>query len=405
MWLLTLPILLALRSSFASSIPERGFPKRVEQFNALTTTSPLEGAFSNNSLTSLSRNASQDLSLGVTHYYTVPWPADREWPFTIEWPANLQQHDDEFFLLEHLRTVKFIFYNPGRNCIYKGQRDVFEHAFLNFYLKWPKLPLTAGHDIFEQHDRVLDFVLRLSFQVDQGLISGTTPFQRALWSAAQLAMQELLHQYRLREHCKLSIVLLTANFQDGRSVRIGTVQVEIKEPPPYNHQRTWPNLFHEWGDPIRMPIIGEAHYPETYLEFSEKSDLPKRIPKWSDPDPISRHFVPIMFKDAVNMLRLTHDRNNNIDVIGTSAPYIGYRLHVVPYGNEYSSDHDSEYEHGKPWDIPLTTHILQTLSQLVMRYGLIGTLINVFVQDQKWGSIDLTAIDPPGTEYPIRYDR
>ena len=298
----------------------------------------------------------------------TPWP--RNWPFTIHRPlSNFPGFDEE---LPDLKQVVFRFGRPGRQCSYRGQKIIFDHAHDAFIEGWPgKTPI--GGFRYEQHNRAFDPVLRLMFQESYSL--SAHPQANELWLLAESAVDWLKSWYD-NKGCKASVVEITADW-GTYAIPLGEFHLIINEPPHFDPAQRWPGVS---GLPFRTSIYNE-HDSGTYLEFLSPMNPLYHFNYWSDPDPIIRRWASMMFYDALeDLARLTH-RGQDVDVheFQIEADWIDYFAYFITPGVVHGQDF---------WPKRLVANVLLSLMELIHQRGIISVVANVHYQGRNLGSIE-----------------
>ena len=298
----------------------------------------------------------------------TPWP--RSWPFNIHQSLSNFPGFDE--ALPDLKHVIFRFERPGRQCSWRGQRIIFDHAHDVFIEGWPgKTPI--GGFWYEQHNRAFDPVLRLMFQESHSL--SAHPQADELWILAESAVEWLKSWYD-EKGCRASVVEIIADW-GTYAITLGEFHLTINEPPHFDPAQRWPEVSRL---PFRTPIHNE-HDAGTYLGFLSPANPHYRFNYWVDPDPFIRQWASKMFYHATEDLGRLRHRGEDVDVYDfqTEAEWIDYFAYFITPGAV----------HGEAfWPKHLVANILLTLMQLVHQRGIVSVVVNVHYQGRNLGSIE-----------------
>ena len=296
----------------------------------------------------------------------IAWPTT--WPYVVEVPVT------PGLRLPNISHVEATFKSGGKECVYRGQRYVFDHRYHLFTQNWPRAPIPLWRS-YENHDAYLDHILRISYWARSG-IQGHAEESR-LWDLTRQTIGWLKRIFDQRG-CKAITVTMSAKWGDGRSAtNLGFVLIQVDEPPQYAHRSTWP-LFLESAS-IHLPISGEEQGKDTYLKLVDPGkDF------WWDADPVSREFAGRMFDHASYLVRkqLGVDGRVYMPTFKDEALFVRYTMKVTtpPSGS------------GR-WPLGLTIHVLHSLKELILRHGLIAAGFQVFYEGTLLGQVELGPVD------------
>ena len=323
---------------------------------------------------------------------STEWPS--VWPFILSRPAEDLFFDDTRV---GLKTVKLVFNNAphGPTCRWHGQQRIFEAALRAMFSAWPQTP--PRDHILHQPEREFDPVLSLEVELFTNLF--IPPGSHSAWELLRRVLVGWIAGEFSNRGCRSSTVGIQLVWNDNRRPEtLGYVRVDIKPPPAFDPQKTWPPFE-------RFPFsegIDNQPPEHTGLEFLDSRGAEVawpsgdgrdrfRVQPWTDPDPVRRRFMVRMIREALGTI--ARKPGQVVDQHGDF--YLdGWTIRREPDIWLEFAKHEL-YRPGTAaqsrWTKNFTLDILKTLARLVAERGVISCVVNIWKHDENVGQVWLGA--------------
>ena len=315
------------------------------------------------------------------------------WLSTSSWPEgslSVEKRGSDFHYGAGVYNIKAEFKRFGRPCIYRGQKIAFKHVIDTWIRRWPRNPPTDP-DAFPRSEPALDDVLQVQFKMPSALWKR---HGHQMWLLAEEVITWIQHEYSVRE-CISSTVSVWILFHDGIFRPFGTLSLDVKEPPAFDHHDVWRLPP---GHDLILPIEGE-NQPTSHLTFLDRNRARATWPDpvarsqldfWTDPDPVRRRSVVQLLQRVV----ATIERRPVLDAQGTidlskyllNSPIMKFWVEIAQRTQQSQV----------PWTKDLAIHVFRTLANLVNRHGIISCVIDVVKEGHFVGQVWLGANSADG---------